>query len=71
MKFNLVVSVEPYYFNCTECGRELTVRGSVELTDKLRKRGICDNCLHEFHAKLANREPVIFKQEPWANARMN
>lgn len=71
MTFQLVQSAHPYYYHCIHCYKELIVRGSVELTEKLRMRGLCDACLSEFHLALTNKQPIIFVKAPWANAGQN
>jgi len=66
---HIIVSMEPYYFNCKDCGAPLFVEGDVAATDTLRKSGICDTCLEK---KLKNIlvNPLTIRA-PWAKARSN
>ncbi len=71
MTFQMVLAAEPHYYHCTQCGKELIIRGRIELTEKLRKRGVCDACLTKMHRALSRSKPVIFLNVPWAKAGLN
>lgn len=69
--FHFVVSAVPYWFNCTECGKPLSVPGNVEATDLMRRQGVCDDCLEKRLRKVMKKvAPVLLTPMPkevWRN----